>query len=72
MGNDSHSNVWKNAITATIKIAANQIIVIQIEIKKRLMTRIRKGLWTTSIKDLRKELGSPTADLKIKLKEIDL
>lgn len=66
------SNVWKNAITATIKIAANQIIVIQIEIKKRLMTRIRKGLRTTSIKDLLKELGSPTADLKIKLKEIDL
>lgn len=66
------SNVWKNAITVTIKIAANQIIVIQIEIKKRLMTRIRKGLRTTSIKDLLKELGSPTADLKIKLKEIDL
>lgn len=36
------------------------------------MTRIRKGLRTTSIKDLLKELGSPTADLKIKLKEIDL
>lgn len=36
------------------------------------MTRIRKGLWTTSIKDLQKELRSPSADLKIMLKEMDL